>query len=72
MRIRRLHGQRFATTRSPFDQQLKINRAALISAEAIIKRVIEALEAHVLATARITPIQERTVISTRILGVAAH
>jgi hypothetical protein len=71
MRIR-LHSYHFATTRPPFDQQLKVNRTPLISAKAVIERVVEPLQAHVLPTSRIAAIQERTMISTGVLGIAIH
>ena len=71
MRVRR-HPHNFAAARAAFDQQLKVNRAPLISAKAVIERVIEPLQTHVRATTRIAPIQKRTVIGTRIPGITAH
>jgi hypothetical protein len=53
-----------ASPRPAFDQHLKVNRAPLISAKAIVEGVIEPGEAHVLATPRVVTIQERAVIRT--------
>jgi hypothetical protein len=55
-----------ASPRSSFDQHLKVNRTPLISTEAVIKRVIESGQAHVLTASRITAVEKRAVTGTRI------
>ena len=54
----------FSATSAPLDQHLKVNRAALISAEAIVERMTEALKAHVLATTGVATVEKRAVIGT--------
>ena len=46
----------FPATSAPLDQHLKVNRAALISAKAMVERMTEALQAHVLAATGIATV----------------
>jgi hypothetical protein len=61
---RMLHRERFAPPRAAFDQHVEVNRTALISAKAVVERVAESCQTHVLTAARVATIQKRAMIRT--------
>ena len=52
---------------APLDQQLQICRTRLVPPEAEAQRVIEPVEAEILAAARIVPVQKRAMLA--MLGI---
>ena len=48
--------ERFSARRAAFDQHVEVNRTALISAKAIVERVAESCQTHVLTAARVATI----------------
>jgi hypothetical protein len=53
---------RFAASHSALDQQINVHRTRLVFSEAIIKRVVEPLQAQVLAAAGGATIEKRAMI----------